>query len=88
MTDVSSGLGTFIPNNGDYPKALTLAPSERAKFLAEKAVSEEQARETARKEDVRKADAPKDDEQKGDKSAESEFAPSIGNLGKNVSIDV
>ncbi len=88
MADFLSGLGTYIPNNGDYPKALTLDPPERAKFLAEKAASEITAREAARKEDDRKAEAPKDDEQKGDKSAENEFAPFVGNLGKNVSIDV
>ena len=88
MADISTGLGTFIPNSGDYPKALTLDPSERAKFLAEKAASEQQVRETSRKEESRKADAPKDDEQKDDKSVESDFAPAVGNLGKNISIDV
>jgi hypothetical protein len=88
MAGISSGLGTLIPNTSDYPEALTLDSSERAKFLAEKSTSGQQAREAARREDARKADAPKNGQERGVKSAENAFSPVVSDLGKNVSVDI
>ena len=45
MADVISSVGSFIPNKAGNPEILTLGPAERAKFLAEKAASEEKALE-------------------------------------------